>query len=210
MTDPFLFAKGIALGIAIAAPVGPIGVLCIRRTLIHGPRFGILTGIGAAFADGLFGLIAAFGMVALSAWLITVKDALHLIGGTVLGVLAVRTLLHAGHIERDPETGRTEGSEITAVITAFLLTLSNPMTILTFATAFTAVGLAETLSFASGLILVAGVLLGSVSWFTALSFIVSATGGRLTPRTLLWIDRVAGVLLLVFAAYMFLALYLRW
>jgi putative LysE/RhtB family amino acid efflux pump len=210
MTDPFLFAKGIALGIAIAAPVGPIGVLCIRRTLIHGTRFGILTGIGAACADGLFGLIAAFGMVALSTWLITVKDALHLIGGTVLAVLAVRTLLHAGHIERDPETGRTESSEVAAVATAFLLTLSNPITILTFATAFTAVGLAETLSIASGLILVAGVLVGSASWFTALSFIVSATGGRLTPRTLLWIDRVAGVLLLAFAAYMFLALYLRW
>lgn len=210
MIDPFLFAKGVALGIAIAAPVGPIGVLCIRRTLIHGTRFGILTGIGAAFADGLFGLIAAFGMVALSAWLITLRDSLHLIGGTVLAVLAVRTLLHAGHIERDPETGRTESSEITAVVTAFLLTLSNPMTILTFATAFTAVGLAETLSIASGLILVAGVLVGSASWFTALSFIVSATGGRLTPRTLLWIDRVAGVLLLLFAAYMFLALYLRW
>lgn len=210
MIDPFLFAKGVALGIAIAAPVGPIGVLCIRRTLIHGTRFGILTGVGAAFADGVFGLIAAFGMVALSTWLITVKDALHLIGGTVLAVLAVRTLLHAGHIERDPETGRTEGSEITAVITAFLLTLSNPMTILTFATAFTAVGLAETLSIGSGLILVAGVLCGSASWFTTLSFVVSATGGRLTPRTLLWIDRVAGVLLLAFAAYMFLALYLRW
>jgi putative LysE/RhtB family amino acid efflux pump len=210
MTDPFLFAKGIALGIAIAAPVGPIGVLCIRRTLIHGTRFGILTGIGAACADGLFGLIAAFGMVALSTWLITVKDALHLIGGTVLAVLAVRTLLHAGHIERDPETGRTEGSEIAAVVTAFLLTLSNPITILTFATAFTAVGLAETLSIASGLILVAGVLVGSASWFTMLSFVVAATGGRLTPRTLLWIDRVAGVLLLAFAAYMFLALYLRW
>ena len=210
MTDPFLFAKGIALGIAIAAPVGPIGVLCIRRTLIHGPRFGILTGIGAAFADGMFGLIAAFGMVALSPWLVALKTGLHLVGGTVLFVLAIRTLLHAGHIERDPETGRTESSEVMAVISAFLLTLSNPMTILTFATAFTAVGLAETLSIASGLILVAGVLVGSASWFTALSFIVSATGGRLTPRTLLWIDRVAGVLLLLFAAYMFLALYLRW
>ncbi|MDR6287595.1 MULTISPECIES: LysE family translocator [Inquilinus] len=210
MIDPFLFAKGIALGIAIAAPVGPIGVLTIRRTLIHGPRHGILTGVGAALADGVFGLIAAFGMVALSTWLISLKTGLHLIGGTVLLVLAIRTLLHAGHIERDPEKGRTEGGEIRAVASAFLLTLSNPMTILTFATAFTAVGLAETLSFASGLILVAGVFLGSASWFTALSLVVSATGGRLTPRTLLWIDRVAGVLLLVFSAYMFLALWLRW
>jgi threonine/homoserine/homoserine lactone efflux protein len=128
----------------------------------------------------------------------------------VLFVLAIRTLLHAGHIERDPETGRTESNEITAVATAFLLTLSNPMTILTFATAFTAIGLAETLSFGSGLILVAGVLLGSISWFTTLSFIVAATGGRLTPGTLLWIDRVAGVLLLLFSAYMFLSLWLRW
>jgi len=210
MIDPFLFAKGVALGIAIAAPVGPIGVLCIRRTLIHGPRFGILTGIGAAFADGMFGLIAAFGMVALGTWLATLRTGLHLVGGTVLFVLAIRTLLHAGHIERDPETGRTESSEVMAVISAFLLTLSNPMTILTFATAFTAVGLAETLSFTSGLILVAGVVLGSASWFTALSLVVSATGGRLTPRTLLWIDRVAGVLLLVFSAYMFLALWLNW
>lgn len=210
MIDPFLFAKGIALGIAIAAPVGPVGVLCIRRTLIHGLRFGMLTGVGAAFADGLFGLIAAFGMVALGAWLITLKDGLHLVGGTVLFILAVRTLHHAGHIERDPETGQTEAGEIRAVISAFLLTLSNPMTILTFATAFTAVGLAETLSFNSGLILVAGVLLGSASWFMTLSLVVGATGGRPTPRTLLWIDLVAGVLLLVFAAYMFLALWLRW
>jgi putative LysE/RhtB family amino acid efflux pump len=201
MSDPFLFAKGIALGVAIAAPVGPIGILCIRRTLVYGRRIGFLTGIGAALADGVFGAIAAFGLAALSGWLLALSWPLRLIGGIVLLILAVRTLMTAGAVRRDAGGARPVTGDWSALGSSFLLTLSNPMAILTFATIFTGVGIAEELSVPAGVVLVAGVVLGSIGWWLTLSLLVGAAGGRVTHRTLLWIDRVAGVLLLAFAAY---------
>jgi putative LysE/RhtB family amino acid efflux pump len=205
--DPLLLLKGVALGVAIAAPVGPIGVLCIRRTLIYGRRVGLLTGVGAGLADGVFGILAASGLVALSDWLTWLRTPIHLVGGAVLLILAVRTLITAGDVRVDPDTRTAVTSGTTAAFSAFGLTLTNPLTILTFATAFTGVGLVDSLTIANGAILVAGVTLGSIAWFMTLSTAVGASGSKLTPQRLLWIDRTAGALLLVFALYMFVAVW---
>ncbi len=208
MIDPFLFAKGFALGVAIAAPVGPIGILCIRRTLVYGRAHGAMTGIGAALGDGVYGIIAAFGMVALGHWLISLKTPLHLIGAVAIAAFGVNTLLTAGRAREEVDNGRSIAGASSAALSSFLLTLTNPMTVVSFITAFTAIGLPDALSFGNGAVLVGGVIAGSLAWFLTLSSIVLLTGHALSRRALLWIDRVAGMLLLLFAAYLLVSIWL--
>jgi threonine/homoserine/homoserine lactone efflux protein len=202
MIDPFLFAKGAALGLAIAAPVGPIGILTIRRTLAYGQTYGIMTGIGAGLGDGVYGLVAAFGLVAVGEWLVSLKLWFHLLGGAAILIFGIHTLMTAGKKKKAEETIDSIGGATAALVSSFLLTLTNPMTILSFFTAFTAIGLTQALTPGNGIVLVGGVIAGSMAWFLTLTGIVAVTHHALSHNALLWIDRIAGILLLVFAAYL--------
>lgn len=191
-------AKGLLLGLAIAAPVGPIGVLCIRRTLAEGWLTGFLTGLGAATADGLYGGVAAFGLTAVSGALVAEQGLVRLVGGALLCYLGLRALLAKPAVEA--ASARRGRGLLGAYATTVGLTLTNPATILSFAAVFAGLGLAGTAGsvVAAPALLTLGVFLGSACWWLLLSGGVTVLRTRLTPVALRWVNRLSGVLLLGF------------
>jgi threonine/homoserine/homoserine lactone efflux protein len=190
-----LLLRGMLIGLAIAAPVGPIGVLCIRRTLRDGPLAGLITGLGAASADAIYGAIAAFGLGAVMSRLTGISFWTQLIGGVFLVYLGLRTLLerpaeHAANVNRRGLLG--------AYASTFLLTLTNPATIIAFLAIFAGLGLGAGVAGWNALLLVGGVFLGSATWWLLLSGGVSLFRSRMTPRNLRWVNIVAGLILLGF------------
>lgn len=193
-----IFLRGLAIGFAIAAPVGPIGLLCIRRTLAHGPGVGFASGLGAATADAIYGAIAAFGLTTVSAVLIGGERWLRLAGGLFLVVLGVRTAR-----ARPSPGGATPASEglVRAYTSTVLLTLANPLTILSFVAVFAGLGLGgETAARGAALTLVLGVFLGSALWWLILSGGAGLFRERLSTGTLAWVNRLAGAGIASFGA----------
>ncbi|MEO7003331.1 MAG: LysE family transporter [Ktedonobacterales bacterium] len=200
----WLFLRGVALGWAIAAPVGPIGVLCIRRTLAFGRRIGLVSGMGAATADMLYGAVAAFGLTAVSSLLLGLSLWIRLVGAVFLAYLGVRMAL--AHPAPTALTTDTEASQLTggapgAYASTLGLTLTNPATILSFVAIFAGVGLvgAHADPLASGLTVV-GVFCGSAVWWLILSSVVGALRKRFSLRALRWVNLLSGATLLIFAA----------
>ncbi len=191
-----LFVRGLIIGFSIAAPVGPIGILCIRRTLTDGRAAGFLSGLGAATADALYGCVAGFGLTVISGFLVDQRVWIQLIGGIFLLALGVKTLRSAP-AER---AAAASGTGLTAsYASTLLLTLTNPMTILSFAGIFAALGVADTggdMSAAAFLVL--GVFLGSAAWWLLLSGGVGLLREKLSGGVLGWTNRISGVILLAF------------
>jgi threonine/homoserine/homoserine lactone efflux protein len=188
--------SGLIIGFSIAAPVGPIGVLCIRRTLAEGRLHGLVSGLGAATADALYGCIAAFGLTFISDMLVQQQLWLRLFGGVFLCFLGVKTLL-AKPSEKSPSEKRT--SILGAYGSTFLLTLTNPMTILSFVAIFAGIGLGSAVAdYGSAALLVFSVFAGSASWWLILSGSVSLLRKKVVPSVLKWINRVSGVIITVF------------
>jgi threonine/homoserine/homoserine lactone efflux protein len=193
-----LLLRGFLLGLSIAAPVGPIGVLCIHRTLSEGRAMGFVSGLGAATADAVYGSVAAFGLVSVSGFLSAQRTTLRLLGGAFLCYLGLRALL-----SRPPVALTHSGTSglLRAYGSAALLTLTNPMTILSFAALFSGLGVTGgQTTYGSAAALVAGVLLGSASWWLALSLVVDALRHRISADSLQWVNRAAGIAMLVFAS----------
>ncbi len=191
------FAKGIMIGLAIAAPVGPIGVLCIRRSLSAGMPAGLATGLGAAAADAVYGAVAGFGLTSISVFLLDHQATIRTLGGAALIFIALRILLAPPAAVGRGANGdqRLAG----AFISCFLLTLTNPTTILSFLAIFAGLGLAEWVrDYLAAAVLVAGVWLGSALWWLFLSGAVSLVRSRLPSAALVWINRVSAAVLLLF------------
>jgi threonine/homoserine/homoserine lactone efflux protein len=206
-TDLSLLLRGLLIGFSIAAPVGPIGVLCIRRTLAEGRLAGLLTGLGAATADAVYGAIAAFGLTFIAGFLVRQQNLLALVGGGFLCYLGVRTFL-AVPAEAASDAGGK--SLLGMYASTFFLTLTNPLTILSFAAIYAGLGLAtNTGSYLSAVLVVLGVFLGSAGWWLLLSGIVSIFRSRITPRALRWINRISGIIILAFGLGMLLRLLLQ-
>ena len=188
-----LFWRGWLIGLAIAAPVGPIGLLCIQRTLSQGRLAGLASGMGAATADAVYGFIAAFGLAFISGFLIAQQNLLALVGGLFLCYLAVRTFL----AEPAADVAQARGGRVgTAYATTFVLTLTNPVTILSFVAIFAGMGLAAgTGDYVAAAWMVLGVFAGSASWWLLLSFGVGLLRTRMTADVLRWINRGAGVII---------------
>jgi threonine/homoserine/homoserine lactone efflux protein len=173
------FARGLAIGFAIAAAIGPIGLLCIRRTLVEGAAVGVASGLGAATADGFYASIAAFGLTALSDLIVGARRPLGIVGGAFLIFLAIRQFLS----RPEPAADRPPRSLLAAYATTVGLTIANPTTILSFAAAFVGLGLASH-DTAAAAALVGGVALGSSAWWLVLAAIVAAFRPRLGPAAL--------------------------
>lgn len=188
--------KGMLIGFSIAAPVGPIGVLCIRRTVTDGRRHGLATGLGAATADALYGAVAAFGLTVISGFLLDQQNWLRLGGGLFLCWLGVRAIL--AHPNVTAPASRAQGL-LSAYATTVCLTLTNPVTILAFAAVFAGLGVtASGGNYATASALVAGVFMGSALWWFALSGAVSLLRSHLTLTRLRWVNRLSGLVVLGF------------
>jgi threonine/homoserine/homoserine lactone efflux protein len=194
--DPSFLPRGLILGFTIAATVGPISLLTIRRTLAHGRVYGLASGIGVALADATYAAIAAFGLTAITSVLVGGRMLLGLAGGAFLVVLAIRTMT----------TRPSEVAVVTerpglvgAFASIFGLTITNPMTILSFVGIFAGLGLAGR-GGAEAALLTVGVFLGSSLWWVGLTAVVGRIRSRVTAGALRWINGISGAVLLVFGA----------
>jgi threonine/homoserine/homoserine lactone efflux protein len=197
--EPGFFLRGLLIGFSIAAPVGPIGVLCIRRTLADGRLTGLASGLGAATADAFYGSLAGFGLTLVANFLVSQQTWLRLVGGLFLLYLGVKTFLSVPTGETGQAVKTGSRGLFGAYLSTLLLTLTNPLTILSFVAIFAGLGLAETGGnvFAAG-ILVLGVFCGSAAWWLLLSGSVSLLRAKVTAGTLRWINRAAGVVIVGF------------
>ncbi len=187
-----LFLKGALIGFSIAAPVGPIGLLCIKRTLSDGRLSGFLSGLGAACADALYGMVAALGLGALTHSLMPARTWLHLLGGAFVIYLGLKTACA-------PAATRSAGVEGAGLLMSFLstllLTLTNPMTILSFAAVFSS--LSTSGEPMNSPLTVLGVFTGSAIWWLILSTAAGALGARISDHGLVWINRSCGAMLII-------------
>ncbi len=196
--DMTLFLRGLVIGFSIAAPVGPIGVLCIRRTLADGRVYGFISGLGAATADAFFGTIAALGLTIVSNFLVDQRGWLSLIGGGYLLYLGYKTF-RAEPAERPAEV-QARGLIGTYLSTLFL-TLTNPLSIFAFAAIFAGLGASTSLPSsraASALFIVPGVFGGSAAWWLILATATSMFRSKLNATGLRGVNRVSGTLIAVF------------
>jgi threonine/homoserine/homoserine lactone efflux protein len=200
--DLSLFPRGLLIGLAIAAPVGPIGVLCIRRSLTDGRAVGLATGLGAATADAFYAALAALGLTALGQALSDHADWIRIVGGLALCYLGIRTLRSSPVALGEATPGRAQLAG--AYATTVGLTLANPATILSFAAVFAGLGAAQGNGAAASL-LVLGVFLGSALWWLFLSNGVGLLRGRLGPAGLRWVNVGSGAILCGFGAVALLA-----
>ncbi len=200
------FVQGLVLGFSIAAPVGPIGVLCLQRTLSRGRTYGLVSGLGAATADAFYGGVAGFGLTVISAFLLGQQHWIRLIGGLFLCWLGLRTLLAA--VPRlAAGAGRLPVGLAAAYGSTLALTLANPLTILSFTAVFAGLGL---VGVAQGpgpaAALVGGVFCGSAAWWLVLSSVAGALRGRLTAVHLVGVNRASGALITGFGLIALLSL----
>jgi threonine/homoserine/homoserine lactone efflux protein len=188
-----LFLEGVVIGLAVAAPVGPIGVLCIRRTLAEGHASGFVSGLGAATADAAYGSVAALGLTFVTSLLVGAESWLRLVGGVFLVFLGVRTFLSRPS-ERPATAGK--GDLPGAYASTLVLTLANPTTILSFAAIFAGLGAGSMGGDALHAIsLVLGVFCGSALWWFVLSGATSLFRAKLSAGGLRWVNRISGVVL---------------
>lgn len=195
--DPALLLRGLVLGFTIAAAVGPISLLCIRRTLAEGRVVGLASGLGVATADASYGAIAAFGLTAITDLLIDGRRVLGIVGGAFLLWLAWTTFRsqpgEAAAEVRSPRRGLPG-----AYLSTLGLTLTNPMTILSFAALF--IGLGVTAGDREGAAtMTLGVFLGSAAWWVVLTGVVGAVRSRTTPTWLRRINEASGLVIGAFA-----------
>ncbi len=194
------FMRGLVMGVVVAAPVGPVGLLCIRRTLQSGFLSGLVTGLGAAFADGFFAVIAAFGITAALTLVEGMEKEIRLFGGLFLVVMALATIMRKVHIRRQGGKGGRP-SLVAHFMSGLIITLSNPLTIIGVLAVVAAFG--GSLDVVRAGTLVAGIFCGSAAWWLALcggSWLVRSKVG---DDAITWINRGTAVLILLLGGWAF-------
>jgi putative LysE/RhtB family amino acid efflux pump len=205
-----LYGRMFVIGVAVAAPVGPLGVLCIQRTLDRGWRTGLATGLGIATGDGTYAMLAAFGLVALSTALVAWQTPLRLVGGAVLVWLGMRSLIApargdcvaAAEPDRQPRHAAT-------YLSAVGLTLTNPLTIMSFGAVFASAGLVAQPGVASAATVTLGIASGSLAWWLALITGVTLARHAASERFIAGISRVSGAVVAGFGVLAIASAFLR-
>lgn len=195
---PDLFLKGLIIGLSIAMPVGPIGLLCIRNVLAFGMICGLITGLGAACADAIYGALAGFGITTIAGFLEEYSMYLQIIGALFLCYLGVVTFF------AKPSTSSNNEISVTlsrAFLTTFFLTLINPMTIISFAGVYAGLGIGMGFpNIAGALTMTLGVFLGSAIWWFILSLVTSLFKDKMNAKFSIWLNKFSGAVIFGFGA----------
>ncbi len=201
---------GLVVGFLVAAPVGPVAVLCIQRTLLDGRLSGYATGVGAALADTAFGALAIFSVAVVESFLYSHRPIVQLIGGLVLVGLGLRTMLVQSGRKMAPVDDSTPVDHLSLLqscVSAFFVTIVNPVTVLAFVSIFAAIRVSST---DGGLVdawtVVAGVFVGALLWWLMLSSLASVLRQRFTDRGMRWLNTISGAVILSFGVYALAAL----
>ena len=191
--------EGAVIGFSLAAPIGPVGILCVRRTLEHGARYGLVIGVSAASCDMVNGIVAAFGITLVSDFITLEQYWIRLVGGIILlvmGYIVCRARPLADKVVTAP------GGHTWTLFSTALLVFTNPLTLFAFAAAFAVIGVKDIVGHpVSGLMLVAGVFFGSLTWFVLLAGLVHFFRESVTRVGLTLVNRVAGALLMLCGLY---------
>jgi threonine/homoserine/homoserine lactone efflux protein len=194
--DFIYFLKGLIIGFALPIPLGPVGILCIRRTLAYGILYGFLTGLSAAISDILFNIAAAFGITLVFNFVTEHQQVIRLVGGIVLFVLGYRTF--RPHSVKKAATKHAIAPAL-AFFSTFLITFTNPMALLAYAAVFAGVGIQNLArNQITAVLFIAGIFIGSLSWFSLLTFMCHIFKEKITTRGLTVVDKAAGSLLILF------------
>jgi len=188
------FLKGIVIGFAMAIPIGPVGIICVRKTLTEGRLRGLIIGLGAATADLFYGSVAAFGLTVISDTLDSQRIWIRLVGGTFLLLLGIK--MYKAH-PSNPNHLPIKRGIIRSYFSTILLTLTNPLTIFAFLAVFAALGIGKGLSYFSASVLVTGVFMGSGLWFLLLSSGVILFRKKLDLAGMRWVNKIAGILIII-------------
>ena len=187
--------RGLIIGFTIAAAVGPITLLVIRRTIAHGGLYGFASGLGVAAADATYAGVAAFGLTAITSVLVSGHWLLGIIGGSIIVIVGIRTI-------RSRPAGPAADAERPGLAGGFLsiyaLTMTNPLTIVLYAGVFAGIGLVAGSSFVDAAIVTLAAWLGSTAWWVILCSIVGWARGRVSTTALVWVNRISGAALVVF------------
>ena len=190
------FAKGLVIGILINAPLGPIGLLCVQRTLSKGKLYGFISGLGAATADAVYSFIPAFGLTLVSSFLVDHYAWFKPVGGLFLCGLGIKAFLSKSKKTAIPETGI---SHFGAYASTLFLTLMNPLLLLVFIAIFAGLRIVNSsANYGSSVLLVAGIFIGSGLWWLLLCSITSAFRERLTSDNIMWIKKISGLIIITF------------
>lgn len=195
-----LFCKGLIIGLIIAMPFGPIGALCVQRSLNSGFKTGLMTGLGAALADGTYGLIAGFGLTAVSSWIIAEQYWLRLVGGIFLLYYGINQCLH---FKRNYPSGYVHQTPLQALTGAYLLALTNPATLLVFLALFAGLGLAD-VAFGTiqAIVLVISIITGSsLLWLLLSGSVALVFKNNLGAKIMQQINFFAGIIILIFGIF---------
>jgi threonine/homoserine/homoserine lactone efflux protein len=191
MKEVELLIGGILVGLMIAMPVGPVNILCIHRTIEAGWRSGVISGLGAAAADMLYGAIAGFSITLVVQFILREQFWIRFFGGILLVVIGISYFFKRPEpFDTQKQNGRSAYSDLRST---FLLTLTNPTTVLSFLALLAALGMGDRRPWWSTVFLVAGIFCGSMAWWIVLSSIVNHFRDRFNDRILLLMNRIAGL-----------------
>jgi len=196
-------ARGMIVGFSIAAPVGAIGLLCIEQTIAGGFMLGLVSGLGAATADMCYGILVALGLKTIQSTLLAYRSILMLCGGIFLCYLGIKKFFSIPSLKK---VDSTNTRLLSAYITMFFLTLTNPATIIDFTAVFTLMKI-DFSDYIQSLIFVAGVLIGSLVWWTFLCSSVAVFREKVSAQALRYINQIAGIVIFSFGAYSLIQLY---
>lgn len=200
--DILLFLKGALLGFCVAAPVGPIGVLCMRRSLSYGLKYGFITGLGAAAADTVYGAVAAFSLSWITDYLVLHQKQFQIWGALIIATLAIYIIKKPIQKSKDRKGKATMFKNF---ISSFFLTISNPLTLLTFIALFASFDVGtKNQSIFHSLLITIGVMTGASAWWLSLSWGASRMRNILSTNNLKKINNITGAFLLIFAIFAFI------
>lgn len=198
-----LILSGLAIGIIVAAPIGPVNLICIRRTLAFGSLNGFLSGLGAALGDSVFGVVTAFGLTAIAQLIKGYYVPLQIAGGLMLVVFGVHTYFAKPRKQELDQVRRSDSGASTligAIVSTFALTITNPATLFGFAALFAGLGslIGEKPHFGEAAVLVGGVAGGSLAWWFTITTVVGLFHKNIDDRAMKWINRAMGVAITLF------------
>lgn len=202
-----IFLKSFLLGVAVAAPLGPVGMMCLTRTLTRGFWFGFSGGVGIALADAFYAVIAATMYAVVAEMLSGVSLSFAIAGGLIVVGIGIGIMF--GKAERR-QVQITAGNMAASCASAFGLTLLNPLTVLLFVAVFAGLGLGEDLSFGTAVTLISGVFAGSLAWWFLLAGGVSMVRKRLSDNFALWVTRISGILIIAFGVAAIVSAIVKW
>lgn len=208
--DFAVFLKGIVIGLLASIPLGPIGVLCIQRTLCKSHKAGFVSGLGAASADTLFATIALFSLTFVLSFIESYMVIIKVLGG-ILVIIVGMTILLKNPVVQIRKNRAGKGNNLWSdYLSVFFVTLANPAYILVFVALFAALGInREGIPYANGLLMLIGVLCGTSLWWFILTFCISFLRGKFRPRHLFWMNRISGSLIVILGAAAILSIFIH-